>query len=233
MTDCTRARPKGLASGRGGLRVVVCAAALALAVLAYSTDPARADGDPASDVLTTQTLFLPQDAGISGAQLRELGSLLQAAANGGLPLRVALIASPTDLGSVTELWRQPETYARFLGEELSLTYRGRLLVIMPNGFGVFDQGLPVTAAQAVLRGLRLAAPGPGLGATALTAIRRVAAVSGHPLALPAAVTTTRGRSGDSASWIAFLAGVVLIALAWVASLRARPLGSEAEKLPAA
>ena len=46
-----------------------------------------------------------------------------------------MIASPTDLGSVTELWRQPQNYARFLAQELSLLYRGPLLVVMPNGYG--------------------------------------------------------------------------------------------------
>ena len=37
--------------------------------------------------------------------------------------RVAIIASPPDLGSVTELWHQPQNYARFLAQELTLIYR--------------------------------------------------------------------------------------------------------------
>ena len=48
---------------------------------------------------------------------------------------MAIIAKPDDLGSVTSLWREPQAYAHFLGLELSLAYKGRLLVVMPNGFG--------------------------------------------------------------------------------------------------
>ena len=48
---------------------------------------------------------------------------------------MAIISSRTDLGAVTGLWRQPRNYARFLGLELSLAYKGRLLVVMPNGIG--------------------------------------------------------------------------------------------------
>ncbi len=54
---------------------------------------ARADGDPASDVLATQTLFLPQDAGVPAGQQVQLAMLLAAATRTGYRLRVAMIAS--------------------------------------------------------------------------------------------------------------------------------------------
>ena len=60
-------------------------------------------------------------------QQAQLVALLAAARRSGYQLRVALIASSTDLGSVTELWRQPQSYAQFLGQELSLVYRGPVL----------------------------------------------------------------------------------------------------------
>jgi hypothetical protein len=94
---------------------------------------ARADGDPASDVLLAQALFLPQDAGVPATEQAQLASLLAAAHHAGYNLRVALIARPADLGSVTALWHQPENYARFLGQEQSLNYTGALLVVMPGG----------------------------------------------------------------------------------------------------
>ena len=75
-------------------------------------------------VLATQSLFLPQDAGVPAGRQAQLISLLATAQRSGVPLRVAVIASATDLGSVTELWSQPRLYARFLGQELSLVYRG-------------------------------------------------------------------------------------------------------------
>ena len=96
---------------------------------------ARADGDPGSDVLVYQNLFAGSEVGLSVQQQVRLGALLKAAAGRGFPIRVAIIGGAQDLGAVTELWREPRTYARFLGYELSLAYKQRLLVVMPNGFG--------------------------------------------------------------------------------------------------
>jgi hypothetical protein len=119
---------------------------------------ALADGDPASDVLASQPLFLPQDAGATASQQAELSALLATAQRRGHPIRVAPIASPADLGAVTALWRQPQNYARFLGQELSLLYRGRLLVVMPNGYGLYQASRASNAEQSALA--RLAAPQP-------------------------------------------------------------------------
>jgi hypothetical protein len=90
----------------------------------WLTARAQADGDPASDVLATQPLFLPQDAGVTAAGQTRLQAELEAVQQGGVPLRMAVIASSTDLGSVTALWREPEAYARFLDQE-SLSLRAR------------------------------------------------------------------------------------------------------------
>ena len=190
--------------------------------LTWSFGTARADGDPASDVLVTQPLFLPADAGIPTAQQVQLAALLKASGSSGFPIRVALIASPTDLGSITALWRAPAEYANFLGEELSLTYRGVLLVVMPNGFGVYDQGRPTTSRRAALAGIALHSSGAGLAATALTAVQRLAAGAGHPLVLPREHTSAAASATDVVPWLVFVAGAVLIALAWAASFRSRP-----------
>ena len=197
-----------------GLAAASWACSLALPALA------RADGDPASDVLATQSLFLPQDAGIPPAQQSQLFGLLGSAASSGYPIRVAVVASSTDLGSVTELWRQPQTYAQFLGQELSLVYRGPLLVVMPDGFGLYGGSY---AARSALAGVRIGG-GPGsLGPVALTAVVRLAAVAGHQLAIPPAASPS-GSSGssDTVAIAAFAVGALMVALAWAASLRARP-----------
>lgn len=191
--------------------------------LGWFAGSARADGDPASDVLATQALFLPQDAGIPTPRQVQLAGLMQAASRSGYPIRVALIASATDLGSITELWRQPSAYARFLGEELSLTYHGVLLVVMPNGFGVYDQGRSTAGLQTALAGVTIYPIGARLGATTLTAVQRIAAAAGHPLAIPPTRAVGASGSVEIVPWIVFAAGLVLIALAWTASVRARPL----------
>ena len=201
---------------------IVLPASLALA------GRARADGDPASDVLVSQPLFLPQDAGLTAGQQAQLGALLSAARRSGYPLRLALIASPTDLGSITELWRQPDSYARFLGQELSLTYNGTLVVVMPNGFGLYGPGSRSAAQRTALA--RTGAPGStaGLGTTAIAAVQRLAAAAGHPLSVGAVSTRAAPAKTDYLAWLAVLIGALLIVLAWVASLRARPLKSGTE-----
>jgi hypothetical protein len=211
---------------RSRVRVLIQAVAstlmLALACGLFATE-ARADGDPASDVLATQSLFVPQDAGIPFAQQGQLAGLVEAAARSGYPVRVAIIASSTDLGSVTELWHQPRTYARFLGQELSLVSRGPLLVVMPGGYGVATDGAPDPAGASALAGLRAPAGGAALGTAALTAIERLAVASGHSVAVPAATApTSAGGTSDAIPLVVFALGAVLIAAAWTASLRARP-----------
>ena len=204
------------------IALLVSATLLWSALVTFAT-AARADGDPASDVLATQPLFLPQDAGIPTTQQGQLGELLQIAARNGYQIRVALIASRSDLGSVTELWRQPQTYARFLDQELSLVYHGPLLVVMPNGFGFNDPASPHQPPPAALAGVRIRAGGPGLAAATLAAVQRLAAASGHQLQTPPAPATgPNTRSTDTASVVAFAIGAALIVLAWAASLRARP-----------
>jgi hypothetical protein len=115
-------------SGRALVGVLVAVVLAAGSVASV----ARADGDPGSDVLVYQDLFAGSSAGLSVQQQARLGDLLKAASAARFPIRVAIIASPTDLGAVTALWREPRSYARFLGLELSLAYKQRLLVVMPK-----------------------------------------------------------------------------------------------------
>lgn len=201
-------------------------------VLAGGAAPARADGDPASDVLTTQPLFLPQDAAIPATRQAQLSALLRAANRSGYPIRVAVVASSTDLGSVTELWRQPQTYARFLGQELSLIYRGPLLVVMPDGFGFEGFKPPLADEHAAVAGLSLTSGGPQLGAATATAIQRLAARAGHSLRI--AATSQSPSSSTSSETIPLLAlalGALIVVAAWGASLRVRPLRVRSQKAP--
>jgi hypothetical protein len=120
-------------------------AVLVAILVGVPPSPARADGDPASDVLASQSLFVPADAAIPMPEQLRLVSLLEAARQAGLPIRVAIISSPSDLGAITELWDEPRAYARFLGLELALSGRARLLVVMPNGVGFYWPGPSATA----------------------------------------------------------------------------------------
>jgi hypothetical protein len=221
MADPRRVASADTSMSRATLRSAVV---LALAAAALAPGVARADGDPASDVLYTQGIFVPQDAGVPAADVARLAALVRESRRAGYPVKVAVVASSYDLGSVTALWRKPQTYAHFLGVELSLLYRGRLLTVMPNGIGVYHHGRPVTRETAVLSGV--AVDRGNLAATAATAVQRLAAAGGHRLAVPVAAParSRAARGGTSpATWIAFAVGLLLVALAWVVSVRVRPL----------
>src|SRR5438876_11814691 len=63
---------------------------------------AQADGDPASDVLLTRDLFFTYNPPPSPARERTLNAQIAAARAAHLPLKVALIRDPHDLGLVPE-----------------------------------------------------------------------------------------------------------------------------------
>jgi hypothetical protein len=199
-----------------------CLCAL-LALAALSSPPARADGDPASDVLASQPLFLPADGGLPQAQAAQLSGLLASAQRQGMPIRVALIATQADLGSVGELWGKPQSYAQFLGQELAQVYRGTVVVVMPTGAGVYHPPAPAHGDQ--LRATATARGTPMIE-TAVVTVQTLASNAGRHLALARAVAAPGSGTGlgsvDLGSWLGLAAGAALIALAWAASLRARP-----------
>jgi len=216
----------GLAGGVTALRRVLLAALLAVLALGALSPAARADGDPGSDVLVYQNLFVAADANMSIPQQVTLEDLLTDAARGGFPIRVAVIAEQDDLGAITALWGKPTAYARFLGIELSLAYTQRLLVVMPDGFGFYWQGHQTAAADRVLARLSVAAGGNGLATAAETAVRALAAASGAWLPPPAAKadggTAGQGAHGggnpaatsaSSGAPVPLIVGILLAALA--------------------
>lgn len=160
-------------------RAVSCAlAALVVALSATAPPAARADGDPASDVLVTQSLFLPVEANLSDAQRATLTGFLDAAARAGFPIRVAVIPAAFDLGAVGEFWMRPQAYASFLGIELSLVYKGPLLVVMPNGLGLNWPDHSTASAARLLAKIPIKPTGEGLLDTVQTATRKLAASAG-------------------------------------------------------
>jgi cytochrome oxidase Cu insertion factor (SCO1/SenC/PrrC family)/thiol-disulfide isomerase/thioredoxin len=181
-------------SGRALVGVLV---AVVLAVGSVAS-VARADGDPGSDVLVYQDLFAGSSVGLSVGQQARLGDLLRAASAARFPIRVAIIASPTDLGAVTALWREPRSYARFLGLELSLAYKQRLLVVMPDGFGFNWPGHSTTAAYATLARIPLGS-GVGLYGATQAAVRALAQSGGVKLVAPTRAGAGGAAGADSAA----------------------------------
>jgi hypothetical protein len=161
---------------RRSLRVL---AAVAAALAAGAAAPAaQADGDPASDYLIGQKIFLPYDAKLPARPVQMLNATVHSANTQGFPVRVALIWSNYDLGSVTVLWNKPRTYARFLGIELSYYFKGRLIVVMPNGIGLYWHGHPTGPGYKVLDPITVKPTPAGLAEAATAAVQRLAAASG-------------------------------------------------------
>jgi hypothetical protein len=154
-------------------------ALLATALVAASAS--RADGDPASDVLYTGSVFFPYGTDISPAAQHALLETVAKAGRAGYPIRVALIGQQADLGAVSSLWGKPKQYARFLDAELRYVYHGSLLVVMPAGFGFAAGARSTTADYRVLARLALPSGQDGLADSAARAVAGLATAAGHPV----------------------------------------------------
>jgi hypothetical protein len=193
-------------------RALVVAALIVACTLAGS---ARADGDPASDYLLATKVFLPFDMKVSKEKQRELIAFVEATNRSGYAIRVAVIGSSYDMGSVVSLWRKPRTYARFLAAELQFIYAKRLLIVMPNGFGVSWRGHPVDREYAVLSKIPIGQSPTGLVDAAQAAVSKLAAAAGVEVAAPATGKSGTGhrRALIVAAAIAALVLAVLVRLA--------------------
>jgi hypothetical protein len=168
--------------------------ALAVVVLAacIAAGTARADGDPASDYLLGSQVFLPFDAKIPKAKQQELIATLADANRKGYKIRTAVIWSAYDLGAVTSLWRKPQTYARFLSEEIRFVYAKRLLIVMPNGFGFYWHGHPSAREEKLLEKIPVKPTPVGIVDAAKQAVVQLAAADGVKVEAAGAKAPSRG-----------------------------------------
>ena len=206
--------------GRVAVTAVVAAAVLLGLGAAVVPGSARADGDPASDVLLGQDVFLPYSP-VAPAVQQHLYAVTAAARRAGYPLKVALISATTDLGVVPSLFGKPSSYAQFLSAELAGVVPGPVLVVMPSGFGLAVQGK--ARATTPLTGLPIGAGPDGLGTAAVAATERLAAAAGHPL--PAGSSAGAGAGAatirHAVTAIAILALLAVAAMAAAAVVRGR------------
>jgi MYXO-CTERM domain-containing protein len=213
---------------------------LVLLAAAVAAPAARADGDPASDFLLQGQVFYPYYSGHQPPSLKALQQTVADANKRGYTIRVAVITSPYDLGSVSALWQKPQAYARFLASELAFVYRGRLLIVSPSGYG-YNKGTkyvhktyvvqPNAKDLALVRTVPIGKGVDGLLKTTDKAVRALAAKSG--IALPAAATTGSGGSSNSDTIVIAVAavlGALLVAALEVVRRRRRNrrLSSEPE-----
>lgn len=221
MATSRRTRSEGKPRLRTETWLVSVLAAGILALTLISAPPAHADGDPASDVLIGESVFYPYTPAVSAALQNKLNAEAAAAARVHFPIKIALIASPPDLGAIPVLFGKPQQYAKFLEQEISfLGNRPLLLVVMPDGYGV--QGLSPAATTAVAS---LANPAghrtDDLASAAITAVRVLAAAANHPIG-PGDPSSAGGSGDHSATLLVVVMALAAVGVATaVLVLRAR------------
>jgi hypothetical protein len=176
---------------------------------------ALADGDPASDVLISDTLYVPFQPP-SKETVVKLRGVIDATRKAGQPVRVAVVQSPQDLGALANLYGHPQEYARILAQELgnpvepgAQGHREELIVVMPAGFGT--SAVPA-AVDHKLRNVELPANADpdALGEAAGYGVQELAAATGHPVA--ATFPKPKADSGGGGGLTALLIVVALLAL---------------------
>lgn len=185
-------------------------AAVAAVLLCVAVVPAAlADGDPASDYLITQPMFTPFGNHTSAKKAGELDRLLLDAKRQGFPLKVAVIASQYDLGSIPGLFRQPQRYAKFLGQEDYYFFKAELLVVMPNGYGLYKAKNLPPADEGVLA--KLPAPGTTNGDELIAAAERAAQALAQRRGLRLSASATSSASSANRDRLEIAIGVLVVA----------------------
>jgi len=195
--------------------------ATVLALGCAAAPAAWADGDPASDVLAGQDVYYPYQPKVSPLVRQQLEALLERVRADGLAVKVALIASPADLGTQTKRFGKPRDYAELLGVELEVAaVHDYVLVAMPAGLGTYrydEAGLPaLRRAIAPIRASAVA-DADALARTAGRGLVAMATATGHrpPQALSAPFALPRpGAAGGARHPVL----VALLVLAWLASI---------------
>jgi hypothetical protein len=187
-----------------------------LGVLGVALPPsaALADGDPASDVLITSTLYTPVAQKVSAPVLQQLQSTIEQANKGGFEVRVALILDRTDLGAVPQLFGHPVQYVKLLSAELYYAWKGPLVAVQPSGIGV-QNIKPLAPAQAAADTVVVTNPSTADGlARAATATIRTLAVRDHNITFTGAGTANGSTSPSSSTFSAtnILGGVLIVVL---------------------
>ncbi|MEA2155906.1 MAG: hypothetical protein QOE11_2046 [Solirubrobacteraceae bacterium] len=214
-------------------------AVLAVLALACACAPAaQADGDPASDTLYFQDVFYPYQPAVSPVVRDQLRALLRRVRGDGLRVKVAIIASRTDLGTQAKRFDKPKSYAELLGVELEVgSVHDYVLVSMPRGLGTYrydERGLPVLRRSiAAIRGPGVADP-DALARTAGKGLVAMAAATGHPVpeALAAPFTDrAKAKSHTGRDLVLALLGMLWLA-AIAGAFRLRAAGAKQDPVSA-
>jgi hypothetical protein len=199
---------------------------LAATLLATSAPRALADADPPSDVLLLQNVYYPYPPKVSPQLQGQLDEVTARARRAGFPIKVALVASPADLGAIGQYFGHVTTYASFLQREIAYLRPQPTLAVMPDGYGTDKTG---PQGPAIVSRLPPPRTVDNMARGAITAVEQLAAANGHPI-------KTDGLGGQTANHhpgtpaVVLFAPVLLLALVVAASslLRRRPRAQSAD-----
>jgi hypothetical protein len=197
-------------------------ATLVLLAALAAVPAAHADGDPGSDVLLLQDVYLPYSPAVPKPVEDALKATVKQLRKEGYPLKVAVIATKTDLGTVPQFLGRPGPYASFLESEIKFNKAKPLLVVMEDGYGTAEIAPNVASS---LDDLDKPASGSSdaLGRAAIEGVLRIARATGHPLPKPKLPPSKESAGGGGTSpAIIFGVPVLLLAIGGaLAAIRAR------------
>jgi len=180
-------------------------------LLALPAPRALADADPPSDVLLIQNVYYPYAPKVPPSLQAQLDDAAARARKAGFPIKVALVASPADLGAIPQMFGHVAAYANFLQREIAYLRPQPTLVAMPGGFGTSATG---PRGPAIVR--RLGAPRTvdGMARGAIAAVEQLAAANGRPISTAGLGGGKRGHHRTGTPAIVLFAPVLLLALAF-------------------
>jgi hypothetical protein len=207
---------------RTASRLLALVVALVAASSGMSAPRALADADPPSDVLLLQDVYYPYQPKVAPRLQAQLDDLTARARRAGFPIKVALVASPADLGAVPQLFGHVVRYARFLEREIHYNRPRPTLAVMPGGYGTVATGPHGPGIVGQLPAPRTA---DGMARGAIVAVQRLAAANGHPLDV--SKLGSRQTHHDGTPVLLVFAPLALLALGFAArAIRRRGHGVE-------
>ena len=109
------------------------------------------------------------------------------------------------------LYGKPQRYANFLGQEIVYYYKGPLLVVMPNGYGIYQGRRPRSPRT---RSCSRGSPPPGSTDGNALAVGRERRAGARPQPRDHAATAGRAESGSSSNRdrLAIVGAVILLCI---------------------
>jgi hypothetical protein len=211
---------------RAAAAAVAAVALIAVAPTSWRVTASWADGDPASDILPVKDVFFPYQPNVSPSLEAAAEKTVHAAGAAGFSLKVAIIGTALELGLLPQYFGRPQAYAEFLDREISFNEPRKLLVVMPNGFGVVPgslapalAGIPIDTRHAT----------DGLTRSAIQAVVALARSQGHPISAPSISASSRHSSPPAL--LVFGLPAILLALGGLALVlrgRTRPSAPQSD-----